>query len=710
MQQQKVIYCVFHNETGLTSICTVPHQCQRKLCVRCLDEHNVDLKYIQTYLQFYELCKQKLQEHKLEDRTEINQLRQSFKCFISEAENQMKNLLEELKELIKNIFDMIEKEDLTYINLVKENTNPLESSLADLQRLVLISNGSILVDWEIKKQTYFQKLDQAKNWLEVEIKSFNDRCKNEMKEIVQIMKQEFNVNFQSIQLQQIIPNEQKEKQKQEIKEIRSYIYDIHYKRYINTKFDIIYKEKEVVYIKDGAIMRTDLLNYQPYEILTNLEQIKFFEWVGQYGNQGQKIGKWRAKLKNEFVEGLGGEYKNDGKKTGQWKEIFQNYWSESIGYEFGEYSNDNRVGNWKYIYKGKEIGGGQYNQKGQRFGKWIELSINSSKQSLVTFISDYNELGQKIGKWEIKQEGEKIGGGLYVKLEEGGIIKSGKWIVLSEGFTDNFQVTYCGEYNTKGGKKGRWELMEKGEHFYSKYNQFGGGWYDEQEGCSIKVGQWIEIRDGCNDSRKLIFSGQYNEKGQKKGKWDIIYKGKIIGGGQYQEQENGSKKIGDWTDVHEGFYEKIQIIYKGKYNLRGQKQGKWDTFSVLLDWQTEPIGGGLYDDQVRGSIKIGNWIELWDQYGYTKEILQVGQYDEKGQKIGRWQFNTFCKDVSGGGCYEVYEGVSKKNGSWVEFSQDFKLQNQVAFSGEYCEGKKVGKWDVIKWDLFNNKQIMQGEA
>ncbi|CAD8079322.1 unnamed protein product [Paramecium sonneborni] len=565
----------------------------------------------------------------------------------------------------------------------------------------------------MKKAAYFEKLESAKNWLDLETKTFSENCKVQMKEIISLIKQQFNVNFQSIQSleQNIIVNEQQS----ETREIDSFIYDYDQKRFISTKFEInLTKNKEVIYIKDGSILRVDQpKNFQwEKDVMRNIEQITNLQWEGDYDENNKKIGKWTASFKN--VKDIGGYYNDDGKKQGKWKEIFQNYWSQIIAYEVGEYLDDQRIGIWKYNFQEKDMGGGEYNQIGQKQGKWVELSIYTSFVSQVTYHGEYGMNGQKKGKWEIKYDGQKIGGGSYEE-QEGISKKSGKWIEFIDGFTDNYQITFNGEYNKKGEKKNQWEIQSKRKAaIFSTSNQIGGGWYGDLEGASNKIGKWIEIREGVNDSTKLTYNGEYSMKGQKMGKWDIFYKGKQIGGGKYEEQEGGSKKIGQWIDLRDGFFNKSQIIYKGEYNNKGEKKGRWDTLYCFAgEKEYQIIGGGQYDEQVNGSKKFGEWIDIWECFGQNREVTYQGQYNMKGQKKGKWDilFREQRENeaiIIGGGQYEEQDGGSRKVGMWIEISDEFRSNNQIAYSGEYdTTGKKIGTWNQIeqKANLFGSKRL-----
>ncbi|CAD8129090.1 unnamed protein product [Paramecium sonneborni] len=51
-----------------------------------------------------------------------------------------------------------------------------------------------------------------------------------------------------------------------------------------------------------------------------------------------------------------------------------------------------------------------------------------------------------------------------------------------------------------------------------KYRQIGGGSYDK-EGNQIKIGNWVELDENC----QVTYKGEYNIKGMKVSRWDIMY-------------------------------------------------------------------------------------------------------------------------------------------------------------------------------------------
>ncbi|CAK73756.1 unnamed protein product (macronuclear) [Paramecium tetraurelia] len=98
-----------------------------------------------------------------------------------------------------------------------------------------------------------------------------------------------------------------------------------------SKFEITCTNgEEIMYSFEGAILRVDKIyaGFKEPEVLTNLEQIKNLQWIGQYDQNNLKIGPWQVLWKYEQLTNVGGEYSKQGNKQGQWKEIIQNYWRQ----------------------------------------------------------------------------------------------------------------------------------------------------------------------------------------------------------------------------------------------------------------------------------------------------------------------------------------------------------------------------------------------
>ncbi|CAD8090865.1 unnamed protein product [Paramecium sonneborni] len=179
------MYCTYRIQNPITFICKAPHscQCQRKLCAECQYEHGVDFQYTVPIKIFREQVTNILKETKLEETSEVSNQRMAFKFTISQTEAMLKKTQEELSESVKQIFDWIEKENQLYISLINENTNILETSSAEIEKLVSILEGKTLNDWNVQKNSVIMELEMAKNWWDQEIKAFVQKLNEVIKKI-----------------------------------------------------------------------------------------------------------------------------------------------------------------------------------------------------------------------------------------------------------------------------------------------------------------------------------------------------------------------------------------------------------------------------------------------------------------------------------------------------------------------------------------------
>ncbi|CAK56682.1 unnamed protein product (macronuclear) [Paramecium tetraurelia] len=448
-------------------------------------------------------------------------------------------------------------------------------------------------------------------------------------------------------------------EKQEISIYEDNVWDCYHSRFCRTKFQINQSSKQEIQYStiEGLVLRIDQITdiSDKPEILTNLEQIKYLNWLGEYGDNLKKVGKWIAKWKGEILKGVGGCYseKGDGQKLGLWKELIKNYWSKAQVYEIGEYCDGQRTGKWIYMYKNQEIGGGFYNKSGEKIGKWIVINDAFWEQSYVIFSGQY-EKGKKVGLW------------------------------------DTYYNNNCGEQQT--------QLM-------------GTGVYDEQ---GSKVGKWEEMSEGSWRRRLINIVGNY-KKEQKVGSWDTYWtwdKQIIkmqIGGGNYDEN-GGNVKVGKWIDLNDGFRSDYQVIFEGDYKF-GTKVGLWLTYWRWNHISTfEKIGGGTYDIKETNK-KIGYWIEQGDNFRSDAQVITFEGDYQNDKKVGRWnyywreniqknyeQMQQIKTYVNSGGGYYDKQGNNLKIGKWIEVSNKFFKKSKVIYKGTYKNNKKVGTWDEIKID------------
>ncbi|CAD8177310.1 unnamed protein product [Paramecium octaurelia] len=653
------MYCTYHPQNQIQQICLAPHICQRKLCGDCQYEHNVDQKLTVPISKFRQLVTEKFKQCNFGGKHDLKDMKDSLKQRQFKSEIEFKKILEQ----IRLSYEILEKQEESYMDLINENENFAESSTTSLQFLVQILNGSILDEWKDKKQSYLSKIQEALDQFDAQMQAYCEKLKGEIKVIQQIVQIEKDEIF---------------KWKEAVQECKCRQWDYYGQKFINTKFLIKFtKEKEIQYIRDGSIIkiqRVKNISMQP-EVLQNLEQIQYLRWFGNYDQNHQKVGKWIATWRGEGLKDVGGQYSNDGKKKGLWKELLADFWSKTNAYEFGEYIDGQRRQTWKYIYKDQELCGGEYNDHGQKNGIWKEFWEGFWEKSFVINKGEYKN-GKKIGKWEILYKPEddnqykKIGGGQYDL--EGSEIKIGEWNELREGFWDKSQVTYCGEYEN-GKKIGKWET------FYKQQN-IGGGEYDK--GNEIQIGQWIELSEGFWDKSQVTYCGSY-QNGKKVGRWLTKYQNKEIGGGSYQEGGSGIK-VGQWTEIRPGFWERSQVTDHGEYKV-GNKIGQWDTL-----YENKKIAGGKYDEK-ENEYKIGQWVDLSDGFFEDQQVTYSGEY-KNNKKVGAWQ--TFFQNKKiGGGQYDL-QGEGFKVGQWIDLNDAFQYYSQVTYNGEYQNGKKIGRWDI----------------
>ncbi|CAD8058053.1 unnamed protein product [Paramecium primaurelia] len=543
------------------------------------------------------------------------------------------------------------------------------------------------------------------------------------------------------------------------------------RRFINSTFQILLKDQEIQYIKDGSIIRQYTLlfkenrdiikdNSKQPEYLTNLEQINFLKWIGSYDNNNQQIGKWNVTWKGETLQEIGGYY-DEGKKQGLWKELFKNYWNQAQVYEFGEYLNDQRQGYWTYIYKGKEIAGGLYNQAGLKHGKWMQPNESFWDQSQVIHFGEYQN-GNKIGIWDIWVDEQGINNQMYnyyfynninlILVEVDCMMKKDKNLKQETGLRQVIDFGFIHAQlimvNIKKVKKqvfgrvfgmkdhklvvvymmkevknlkletGLMSVMDflidhqqllmvnikmvkklvDGLHCLIWMETINRQ-FDELHG--VKIGNWIDISEGFYQFSQVTFNGEY-KNGKKVGRWNIYYNNILIGGGLYDEG-NQETKIGNWIEISSEFSDWSQVTFEGNYN-NGQKFGKWNIWFRNCNTQEQKlIGGGSYDEGDQ-ALKVGNWIEIIDGFKSETQVTYRGEY-QNGIKIGKWEiwgrnnFDNPNTENIGGGLYNQGEKV----GNWIEINDGFLYLSDIIYNGNYKNGQKIGIWE--KLDVYNKEKL-----
>ncbi|CAD8112063.1 unnamed protein product [Paramecium sonneborni] len=579
-----------------------------------------------------------------QDSTILHQIMNYFQVVFEQIENEFKCNIDQIRYPVLMLLDLIEKEDY-----VQKQQHDINNSIPNSQHKIYL--------WEQMKETCLQIILERKNQLEFEM---NQQIKQKEK-IWTILQGTFEEKQGSKiligpTLVGLKHGNYYYKNKDGSNEIAGEMY-LNYQtnfwvqegRYIQLyrqfriNFGVILKIGQIQYVNDGEIIRNDRIDYlkDNSQILTQLDQIKDLKWQGSYGQNGKKIGKWNVSLENQLIN-AGGNYQNDGLKIGNWIDLYQDYTKFSKAYLIGQYKEGRKYGRWKAISEKLTIGGGNYDEKGQKNGYWEDIVENYLGLNYLSFQGQYNS-GRKSGCWQaIYNKKKKIILGRY---DDNGL-KVGQWVVLHKFFNPSCRVLSFGQYNN-GKKFGQWIIQQTKK-------KIGGGMYNDE---GKKVGQWKELSPNFQLEFQVFYAGLY-EKGIRQGEWKIYYQDRLIGGGNYDQ--NGMKQ-GFWKDAHQNFSYRIQVIYQGEYS-NGWKQGRWD---IMFD--DKVIGGGDYNQ----GIRQGKWVDIDCKYADYYQVLCAGEY-LNGFKIGQWD-TIFQEVVIGGGKYE--DGI--KNGKWIVQDQQWNQHKQL---------------------------------
>ncbi|CAD8129471.1 unnamed protein product [Paramecium sonneborni] len=692
---QNELICQKHPHNQITLICTEDdefHSCQRRLCSDCIHLHGGDASKLIPIQQFNDHIK--LKQEKLEHYFLVSK-RNFFKQY-DDIEKKLKDYLENTRNSAEAIFNELILENLHFKELISS------CRTSDLNE---IFQGKKFDTWKSLINSIVDKLSTTNlligDNLQQLISKHND-------EVSQIFWQE---------KVQIYDGFQMKKNKK-----------------IKTKFLVKFnRNHEIIYIHDGEILKKLKfynLTYQP-EIVSNLEIIQHFNYFSGGVRNNYNIGKQYVYWKGQVQEGVFGEYSMEGKKVGLWKIPIQNFWDEALIFMVGEYVNDQRNGQWDYIFEEQDNNnvlkiksrrnGGWYNQQGLKDGNWLELSEISDNHDIIFYEGNYQN-GKKFGGWKMSQDNDYKG-----SFNNQGQ-KIGKWYEMNDFSFLDIKISCSGNYEN-GVKIGKWQS------FYCN-EIIGEGEYTND---GLKQGEWKDFWEGFSRECQVVMQGQY-ENNKKINEWTIFYKRnpdqkfEKIGGGIYDQ--NGMK-TGEWIDLSDNFNCFGEVFHLGKYK-NNKKIGRWIT--RLDSLSLKEIGGGQYNQD---GVKDGEWTEVSDDYSQFNQVTFKGVY-KIGQKNGLWKsfleekemlwfiqskrFKKWLLDkfmqlilyvtvfynnvviikmvsrmVNGTQCIRQRIKMSlnrcggdyqngQKEGDWTDVDSDFRCTYQVTHTEKYSNGRKNGQF------------------
>ncbi|CAD8081943.1 unnamed protein product [Paramecium primaurelia] len=139
-----------------------------------------------------------------------------------------------------------------------------------------------------------------------------------------------------------------------------------------------------------------------------------------------------------------------------------------------------------------------------------------------------------------------------------------------------------------------------------------------------------------------------------------------------------------------------ELTYVGKVK-DGKKVGRHEIW-----WNDKKIGGGKYDKKGNES-KEGKWVEVHPDYKYHFQLTSRGEY-KNGKKVGKWDVIWFydkVEDTIAGGLYNDEGDV--KVGKWIDLDDSVSQTVQVIYVGDYENGKKIGSW-ITYYNMSEKKQ------
>ncbi|CAD8173472.1 unnamed protein product [Paramecium octaurelia] len=481
-------------------------------------------------------------------------------------------------------------------------------------------------------------------------------------------------------------------------------------RLMKTSFHLITKTNgDKLYQQNGETLKIEkniVGSKRNDQVLLNIEQMKYLEFQGQYGINGYKYKQWNYLWKGKQVGG--GNFNILGQKEGKWIDLCDDFWDNKQIFEEGDYQGDNRIGDWIISQKSQKIGGGAY-EMGLKIGKWIELSRGYCDDFQTTQNGEYKN-GKKVGQWDILQDNGKevVGSMMQLAMRQ----KQESGLILIKDFPGiPKQLTL---ENIKMGKKWVNGIFGiKALFQISKINRLEVGHMmrlvmSQRQGSGlIQLRNFVMInkqhlRVYINMVRKLV-NGKLGIK-----KKDQINQIQICKNNLYSAVYNNiisgigfydnDQKVGKWTDIMNVFTYYSQLIYQGEYK-NGKKIGKWQIkYNNEKDIQRLAVDLIMRQKLGSGSMQVRDFVEIAKQL--IAEHIQTGIKWVNGKFGTRTQLDIMKRLVVD--CMKMNAVVLKMEYGLIQI-RILILQNQQLIKVNI---KMVKEWVYgWKWILKNRSSL-----
>ncbi|CAD8103313.1 unnamed protein product [Paramecium primaurelia] len=172
----------------------------------------------------------------------------------------------------------------------------------------------------------------------------------------------------------------------------------------------------------------------------------------------------------------------------------------------------------------------------------------------------------------------------------------------------------------------------------------------------------------------------------------IKYVINVSAGGFYDER--GEIKLGQWTDLFEGFQSSSQITCNGQYE-NGENIERWTFYTRI-------------NPSIHLGIKIGYWIEEDKNCDWDSQIIYCGNY-HRGKKIGRQdiQNNKKVATWKEEKKRKEFQRIDKNSLEWQQVGTKRLQEMPILQPLQVCENMQKQSSVFLRYDFLFPSQFQQ---